>query len=97
VPYLAALGAGAVCLSPIFEARRGSRHGYDVTDPGAVRAALGGEPAFRRLAAAARAAGLAIVLDIMPNHAAASSENPWWADVVRHGPASRFAAFLEID
>jgi (1->4)-alpha-D-glucan 1-alpha-D-glucosylmutase len=37
---------------------------------------LGGEAGLRELAAA----GLAIVLDIVPNHMGVGDENPWWKD-----------------
>src|SRR5688572_33510905 len=88
VPYLARLGITDLYLSPIFEATRGSTHGYDVTDPTRVRASLGGEAGLRALAAATRAAGMGILLDIVPNHMAASTENAWWRDMLQHGRAS---------
>src|SRR5258708_196538 len=40
--YLADLGVSHLYLSPILTAVEGSTHGYDVTDPGTVSAALGG-------------------------------------------------------
>ena len=76
VPYLRDLGVSHLYLSPSFEARRGSTHGYDVVDPRRVSEALGGEEELRALADA----GLGLVLDIVPNHMAASDENPFWAD-----------------
>ncbi len=76
VPYLRALGISHLYLSPSFEARAGSTHGYDVVDPRRVSEALGGEAELRALAAA----GLGIVLDIVPNHMATGDENPFWAD-----------------
>ena len=76
VPYLTELGVSHLYLSPIMEARRGSTHGYDVVDPRRVSEQLGGEEGFRALAAA----GLGIVLDVVPNHMAASEENPFWSD-----------------
>jgi len=84
VPYLRELGVSHLYLSPIMEARRGSTHGYDVVDPTRVSEQLGGEEAFRALAGA----GLGVVLDIVPNHMAASDENPFWAD-----PAQRAKVF----
>ena len=70
LPYLAALGGQHVYLSPILQAAPGSTHGYDVVDPRQVDVALGGEVAFERFCAAAQAAGLGVVLDIVPNHMA---------------------------
>jgi (1->4)-alpha-D-glucan 1-alpha-D-glucosylmutase len=76
VPYLERLGVSHLYLSPSLQAREGSTHGYDVVDPRRVSDALGGEDELRALGGA----GLRIVLDIVPNHMAASDENPFWAD-----------------
>jgi (1->4)-alpha-D-glucan 1-alpha-D-glucosylmutase len=76
VPYLERLGVSHLYLSPSFEARPGSRHGYDVTDPRRIREELGGEEEFRRLAEAAPG----IVLDIVPNHMATDELDPFWPD-----------------
>ena len=76
VPYLRDLGISHLYLSPALQARSGSTHGYDVVDPTRVSDGLGGEAGLREL----RAAGLGIVLDIVPNHMGAGDENPWWAD-----------------
>jgi (1->4)-alpha-D-glucan 1-alpha-D-glucosylmutase len=98
VPYLAALGISHLYSSPILAARAGSKHGYDVIDPTRVNPELGGEVGLRGLVAALRAAGLGLIVDIVPNHMAAGGmENPWWADVLRHGRASRYATFFDID
>ena len=87
VPYLKDLGISHLYLSPSFQARPGSTHGYDVTDPGRISEELGGEAGFRALAGA----GLGVILDIVPNHMAAADENPYWAD-----PELR-AKFFDID
>ncbi len=97
LPYLHAAGISHVYLSPVLEARAGSTHGYDVTDPTRIRAALGGEEEFRRLAETAGDLGLGLIIDIVPNHMAADPSNPWWRDVLRNGPASEYAAFFDID
>jgi len=77
VPYLADLGVSHLYLSPALQARADSAHGYDVVDPARLSAELGGEEEFRRLCQA----GLGVVLDIVPNHMAASEEeNPYWSE-----------------
>jgi (1->4)-alpha-D-glucan 1-alpha-D-glucosylmutase len=91
VPYLRDLGVSHLYLPPSFQARAGSAHGYDVIDPQRISAELGGEDEFLALASAAHAAGLGIVLDIVPNHMAADDANRWWAD-----PELR-AKFFDID
>jgi (1->4)-alpha-D-glucan 1-alpha-D-glucosylmutase len=80
VPYVRELGASHLYLSPSLQARHGSTHGYDVVDPTRVSRDLGGEDELRGLCAAARAAGLGVILDVVPNHMAASDENPFWSD-----------------
>ncbi|WP_164090882.1 alpha-amylase family glycosyl hydrolase, partial [Stenotrophomonas maltophilia] len=58
---------------------------------------LGGEDAFQRLATAARAHGMGLILDIVPNHLAASPQTPWWSDVLLHGCRSPHAGWFDID
>ncbi|HVB66928.1 MAG TPA: malto-oligosyltrehalose synthase [Acetobacteraceae bacterium] len=98
VPYMADLGVSHLYASPILTARAGSPHGYDVVDPTQVNPELGGEAGLRDLVAELRAAGLGLIVDIVPNHmAVGGSDNAWWQDVLRHGPASRYAGFFDID
>ena len=95
--YWQRLGIGHLYASPIFEATAGSTHGYDVTDHGALDADLGGREGFEAMSAALRRRDMGLVLDIVPNHMAASLENPWYRDVLRHGQASRYARHFDID
>ncbi len=98
VPYLHDLGVSHLYASPILTARAGSLHGYDVVDPTRVNPELGGEAGLRRLVTALRAADLGLIVDIVPNHmAVGGSDNAWWQDVLRHGPASRYARYFDID
>lgn len=97
IPYFATLGVSHLHLSPLLAARAGSQHGYDVTDPARINPAIGTEDEFRAVAAALHGAGLGILLDIVPNHMAASVENPAWEDVLTHGSASRFAKWFDIE
>jgi (1->4)-alpha-D-glucan 1-alpha-D-glucosylmutase len=91
VPYLAELGVSHLYLPPSFQARKGSTHGYDVIDPTSISQEFGGDAEFRALAADAHAAGLGIVLDIVPNHMAVDDDNRYWAD------QSLRAKFFDID
>lgn len=87
-----------VYASPIFAARPGSTHGYDVTDPTRVNPELGGEAEFRAMAAAFRAHGLGLILDIVPNHMGVWGDaNRFWLDVLAWGPESRHARLFDID
>ncbi len=92
------LGVSHLYLSPVLEAAPGSSHGYDVVDTRHVDPALGGDDAFGRLAAAAAERGMGLVVDIVPNHMAADpASNPWWWDVLRHGPTSEHAEVFDVD
>lgn len=97
--YLDRLGIGALYASPLLESTTGSNHGYDVVDPTRISAERGGEAGLRALLATLREHGLTLLLDIVPNHlgVARPAENPWWWDVLTHGPASRWAHHFDID
>jgi (1->4)-alpha-D-glucan 1-alpha-D-glucosylmutase len=100
VPYLARLGVTHLYLSPILTAAPGSTHGYDVVDHHQVSPALGGLDGLRRLAGTARAAGLGLVVDIVPNHMAVPT--PVWHNralwsLLVDGPASPFASWFDVD
>ncbi len=98
VDYLEALGVSHVYASPVFRARPGSAHGYDVLDHSEVNPELGGEDALRALAASLAEHGMGLILDLVPNHMCiASPENRGWADVLENGPSSPWASFFDID
>lgn len=94
--YFEALGVGDLYFAPVFQARARSPHGYDVTNPGQFNREVGDEPEFEQLSADVRARGMGLLLDIVPNHMAASEDNPWWHDILEHGPASHAAHFFDV-
>ena len=95
--YLNGLGISDVYLSPILAARKGSGHGYDVTDPTRINPELGSESEFETLQSELQKRGMGLLLDIVPNHMAASTENSWWMDTLENGAESAYAAFFDID
>jgi (1->4)-alpha-D-glucan 1-alpha-D-glucosylmutase len=95
--YLRDIGISHVYASPILASRSGSGHGYDVTDPTNIGQDIGGEDGFAEFQAALEQRGMGLLLDIVPNHMAASSENRWWMDVLEFGPDSPFASYFDID
>jgi len=97
VDYLAALGVDFLYLSPVLAARHGSTHGYDVVDPLRVDPELGSEGDLEELARTLESHGMGLLLDIVPNHMAADTENPWWFDVLSRGRDSAYARFFDID
>jgi (1->4)-alpha-D-glucan 1-alpha-D-glucosylmutase len=98
VDYYAALGVSHIYTSPILTARPGSTHGYDVVDPTRINPELGGEAALRRFVQKLRAAGLGLIIDIVPNHmGVGGSDNPWWLHVLEWGRHSLYARWFDID
>lgn len=97
LPYLRDLGVSHLYASPIFTATKGSSHGYDVTNCNELDPDLGGRQGFERLSEALKHHGIGLILDIVPNHMAASVENPWWAHVLKFGESSRFSDYFDID
>src|SRR3569833_481403 len=67
-PYLSRLGISHAYLSPVLKARPGSMHGYDTVDHTILNPELGTMSEFETMAAAFRAEGIGIILDIVPNH-----------------------------
>ncbi|MGA4508863.1 malto-oligosyltrehalose synthase [Propionibacteriaceae bacterium G1746] len=99
LPRIVALGVDAAYLSPVLTATTGSDHGYDWVDCRSVDPQRGGEEGWAAFIDAARALGLKVVLDIVPNHCgiAAPEQNPFWWSVLREGRDSEYAHWFDID
>jgi len=99
VDYLHELGVDWVYLSPLLQAEKGSDHGYDVVDHSRIDPARGGAAGLERLSAAARAARMGVLVDIVPNHVGVQTpaDNAWWWDVLLRGRQSRYAEAFDID
>ena len=100
VPYLARLGVSHLYLSPILQAVPGSMHGYDVIDHTRLSDDLGGRDAFDSLVARAHAAGIGLIVDVVPNHMAFTAPEtgnaPLW-QVLRDGRDAPTASWFDID
>ncbi len=97
LPYLEKLGITDAYLSPIFEARPGSMHGYDVARHDCLNPELGGEQGFGGLTEALRARKMGLLLDTVPNHMGVGNQSVWWQDVLENGRASEFSGYFDID
>jgi (1->4)-alpha-D-glucan 1-alpha-D-glucosylmutase len=97
LPYLKKLGIGDCYVSPVFEARPGSMHGYDVTRHDRINPELCGEQGFARFSQAVRDADMGLLLDIVPNHMGVGNDSVWWQDVLENGRTSEYAEFFDID
>ena len=94
--YLCDLGISDVYASPVFKARKGSLHGYDVVDAGALNPELGGPEHFEALVGDLKELGMGWLQDIVPNHMAFDAENEMLRDVLENGPRSPYAEYFDI-
>jgi (1->4)-alpha-D-glucan 1-alpha-D-glucosylmutase len=100
VPYVADLGCSHLYLSPVLQAVPGSMHGYDVLDHTRISPELGGEAGLEALAETARAHGLGLVVDVVPNHmalVAPEHANAALWDVLKHGREAATAHWFDVD
>ena len=95
--YLHQLGITDCYASPILSARPGSTHGYDLCNSGELNPALGTSAQFEGWSERLRKLNMGLLVDVVPNHMAADPLNPWWRDVLEHGPSSKFARWFDID
>ncbi|KAA0993795.1 malto-oligosyltrehalose synthase [Dyadobacter aurulentus] len=96
IPYFQKLGVGTIYASPILESTPGSTHGYDGVDPAAIDPELGSLEQLRKISEKLKEAGITWLQDIVPNHMAFHSENPWLMDVLEKGQQSQYASFFDI-
>ena len=85
IDYLAALGVDAIWLSPFYPSPL-IDGGYDVANYRDVDPRLGTLEDFDKMAAAAHAAGMKVIVDIVPNHT--STEHEWFREALAAGPGS---------
>jgi (1->4)-alpha-D-glucan 1-alpha-D-glucosylmutase len=94
--YLADLGISDLYASPIFKARSGSTHGYDIVDPTQLNPELGTNESFDALIREIQSLQMGWLQDIVPNHMAYTSENDYLMDVLEHGPDSSYTDYFDL-
>lgn len=77
--YLAGLGVDAIWLAPFYPSPLVDG-GYDITDHRGVDPALGTLGDFDELVSRAHAAGIKVIVDIVPNHT--SDKHPWFQEAL---------------
>jgi (1->4)-alpha-D-glucan 1-alpha-D-glucosylmutase len=97
IAYLAELGISDVYASPIFKAREGSTHGYDVVDPTQLNPELGTQENFDALVSEIKNYDMGWVQDIVPNHMAYDSQNQFLMDILENGQNSEYFDYFDID
>ncbi|MCU1405354.1 MAG: alpha-amylase [Glaciihabitans sp.] len=85
IPYLQQLGIDAVWLSPFYPSALADG-GYDVDDYRDVDPRLGTLDDFDRMVAALHAAGIRLIVDIVPNHS--SNRHPWFQEALASSQGS---------
>jgi (1->4)-alpha-D-glucan 1-alpha-D-glucosylmutase len=97
IPYLAKLGVSDIYASPIFKARTGSSHGYDVVDPNKINPELGDRKSFEDLTKALKHNGMGWIQDFIPNHMAYDYHNRMLMDVLENGQNSEYFRFFDVE
>src|ERR1700758_1268445 len=97
IEYLSELGISSIYASPIFKARKGSLHGYDVVDPNEINPELGLIEDFRELVEELKNYEIGWVQDIVPNHMGYDSQNQILMDILENGKASSYLKFFDIE
>jgi alpha-glucosidase len=85
LPYLRGLGVDALWLTPWYRSPMADG-GYDVSDHRAIDPRFGTLADADALIAEAHAAGLRLLVDLVPNHT--SCEHPWFAAALAAGPGA---------
>ena len=96
IPYLQSLGVKTIYASPIFESTPGSTHGYDALNSNSVNPEIGNEEKLRELSKKLKQHNIGWLQDIVPNHMAFDTRNPWVMDLLEKGPQSIYAHFFDI-
>ncbi|WP_067817088.1 glycoside hydrolase family 13 protein [Actinomadura kijaniata] len=85
LPYLADLGVDALWLNPWYPSPMADG-GYDVADYRGVAEVFGTLAEAEAFLTEAHAAGLRVILDVVPNHG--SHRHPWFVRALEAGPGS---------
>ncbi len=95
--YLDELGISDIYASPVFKAKAGSPHGYDVVELNQLNPDLGSTDDFNELIDDMKGLEMGWLQDIVPNHMAFDGENQMLMDVLENGRHSEFFVFFDID
>lgn len=94
--YLSDLGISDIYASPIFKARQGSTHGYDVLDANRLNPELGTAADWGRLTEKRRKLQIGWLQDIVPNHRVYSGDNIQIQDLLEKGPHGIMGDYFDI-
>ncbi len=95
--YLDDLGISTIYAAPFFQARAGSKHGYDVLNPFQINKEIGSYETLKTIHKELKAKNMDWLQDIVPNHMAFDGNNPWLHAIFELGPNSRYYNFFDIN
>ncbi len=96
VDYLTSLGISHVYASPVFKARKGSEHGYDIVDPARLNPELGADKQFNLLIDTLHRNEIGWIQDVVPNHMAFDANNRMLMDVLENGRSSQYFHYFDL-
>src|SRR5829696_2186687 len=96
ISYLSRLGISTIYASPVFEATPGSTHGYDGLNPHRINPEVGTLEQLHGIRKKLNELGIRWLQDIVPNHMAFDTRNPWLMDVLEKGRQSVYASFFDV-
>ncbi len=97
VSYLNELGISEIYASPVFKAKKGSPHGYDIVDMNQLNPDVGSEKEFEELIGDLKQLDMGWIQDVVPNHMAFDGENEILMDVLENGRNSEHFDFFDIE
>ena len=92
IPDFVRLGINTIWIQPIYKTYGGGQ-GYDITDYFYVRSDLGTEQDLRELIQTAKAYGLRVIFDFVPNHS--SINHPYAKETTEYGTDSHYWDFYQ--
>ncbi len=96
IPYLDKLGISHIYASPVFKARKGSDHGYDIVDPTGINPEIGDDKSFTNLIESLHNKNIGWIQDVVPNHMAFDGNNRMLMDVLENGCSSQYFKFFDL-
>ncbi len=97
IEYFSLLGTGTIYASPIFKAKLGSEHGYDVINPTEFNPEVTTKDDFIRIAELFQNNHIGWLQDIVPNHMAFHPGNLWLMDVLEKGVKSEYHKVFDLE
>jgi len=97
IDYLSLLGISDIYASPVFKARKGSLHGYDIIDHNRINPEVGTPEELGALLKRLASLDMGWVQDFVPNHMAYDGSNAELMDVLEKGKSSRYIGFFDIE